>query len=244
MKRTRGFAHGVSVFVLSAACALPGIALGQNDEAQQNDGNNQDAAAQQAQEQERQTQAKERQKITLKVFELEHRTPQEMAQLLRLHSGQMMGQALPTQPPRPGAAQPRPAPRTTGYRGAAQATRIVAMEGEDAKFLFVRGPEDKVNEIEQLVESFDVSGGEIEKQKIGNVHLLPVRNGKAQQIHAVLGQLGLPTQMVQLGETALIAVHANEEDKDQVQQVEQVIDKLAETEDDQSSDENSQDDNE
>lgn len=220
MKRTGIFARLGGALVLSTACALPLTAFGEDNG--KNNGNDSERQSQQSED-------KEKQDLKLKVFELEHRTPQEITQLLMLQSGATTGQAHG----QPGAAQPavapqRPATRTTaGYRGADQPARVVAIKDEDTDFLFVRGPEKKVDEVEKLVDAFDVPADEIKKQQVGDVHLIPVRNDKGQQVQTVLGQLGLQSRMLRLGETAMIAIQADEDKKDQLEQAEKVIEKLA-----------------
>lgn len=219
MKRTGIFARLGGALVLSAACAMPMAGFGEDNGDENNNGSERQA---------QQTEDKQKQDLKLKVFELEHRTPEEMAQLLRLQSGQVQGQAF-GQPgaAQPGAAQPGPATRTAGYRGTDQPARVVAIKDEDTDFLFVRGPEKKVDEVEKLIDAFDVPADEIKKQQVGDVHLIPVRNDKGQQVQTVLGQLGLQSRMLRLGETAMIAIQADEDKQDQLEQAEKVIEKLA-----------------
>lgn len=115
---------------------------------------------------------------------------------------------------------------------------------EDTDFLFVRGPEKKVDDVEKLIESFDRPADEIEKQEFGDVHLFPLSNEKGQQVQTVLAQLGLQSQMLRLGETALIAIHADKDKEDQLKQAEQVIEKLAGENDEDSEDQDAENDSE
>lgn len=201
---------------LSVMLALPMAASA--DHHKKDAGKKAEQKQQQQAEKEQEKKNQQKQQVRkLKIFELEHRTPQEMAQLLRIQSSQPVTHAPP------GAAA---AARTqTGYRGVPQPTLVVAVDAEEDRLLFVRGPEEKISEIEELIESFDAPADKIEERQVGKVHLIPIRNGKEAKVHAILSQLEIPNQMLKLGEAGLIAVPASKQDQ-MLSQAKQVIAKL------------------
>ena len=235
MKRITGWTAGAVAVALSLALALPDAGIAQDKNAGQQ---NQPAAqAGQAANQGQQNQARQRQQQQnqqqnqdqkqdqeekpqkpeprkLRVFELEHRSPQQIQQLISLH-----GQ-------RPVHYGPGGVPGTTvGYRGVPQQNLSVAVDNEH-KLVFLRGTEKQLGEVEELIDAFDVAEGDIKKQTFGDLHLIPVRGGMSNQVSSILGQLQLPAQLVQLGEVGLIVVRTGEEEEDHLQQVEEVISRV------------------
>jgi hypothetical protein len=144
------------------------------------------ASAVQAEEHENRETNDER---TLKIFELEHVDPQDIVRLLAMRDGQM-------------------APGTAGFRGQVRdpfgtgARQVHAQDGRalmiavhpEERLLFVRGSEEEIEKVEELVEAFDVEDGKVEKQQLNNMHLFPVDREKASQVQSTLSRLQLPRQ--------------------------------------------------
>lgn len=151
----------------------------------------------------------------LRVFQLEHSNPRDIQHLLSIRMD-------------------RPAPRgtaegqvTAGYRGTAQEDLAVATAEEDG-LLFVRGSEEKIKEVEQLVKALDVPQEELQKQSVGDLHVFPISSDRAQDINSILAQLGLDAQLVPMGDMHLVVASADdsEEAATNLQQVEEVMSRL------------------
>lgn len=145
----------------------------------------------------------------LRVFELKHRNPQELVQLLSM------------QIPRPGLPA-QGVQRTAGYRGATENVQVAADQKKG--FLLVRGTQGQIDEIGQLVKAIDVEEGQLKKQEFRDMHLMPVPAQEATRVHSILSQLGLSGQMVSMGKVSFM-VFAHEDDE-KTQQAEEVINRL------------------
>src|SRR5690349_15804549 len=90
-------------------------------------------------------------------------------------------------------AQPQPAVTTSGYRGAEGQQMFLAYDPE-AKLLFVRGPDDQVRKVEELVKALDVPNDKLQKADFGDLHLIPVRHDKLPQVARTLSMLRINNQ--------------------------------------------------
>lgn len=180
-----------------------------------------------------QREKQEKQARKLQVFELENRKANEIQQLISLHTqatqqqAQLAAQHDPREVAPPGIGQPTGVQRTTGFRGPQQPQLSVAADPEQ-NLLFVRGSADQLKQVDELVSALDVADDQLEKQSFGELHLIPVRHGKAAQVQQILGQLQLQTQMVAMGEVGLIVVRTDAEngEADQLEQIEEIVSKL------------------
>jgi type II secretory pathway component GspD/PulD (secretin) len=174
----------------------------------------------------------------LKIFELKHIKPQELVQVLMMQrfiaaAEQREEQRIhPTaqqqqQPVRPQAQQAQP-PHTQQPSRTIHATGadgLVMTFDPEEKLLFVRGPEDKVNKVEELVNAFDVSKDELEKKKFGGMTLIPVRKDKARQVSRTLAHLQLEGRVITMGDAALVVLRGEDTEDERIKQARQVIEK-------------------
>jgi Ni/Co efflux regulator RcnB len=185
----------------------------------------------------------ERKKRTLKVFELKHRNPQEIIQVLTLkwtradqtgfgQPGQpFYGTQQASYPVRPGVptpvttqAQPATTEHVAGYRGT-ESELYVTFDAE-AGLMFVRGTEDRVKKVEELIKAIDVSKDELQKASFEGLHLIPVKQDKLQQVTRTLSMLRIANQPMVLGDVAIIVVRDDaDEDDDVVDQVREIVSK-------------------
>ncbi len=185
----------------------------------------------------------EKTKWTLKAFELKHRSPQELTQILTMRVGDgMLAPIAPPVPPvatyptsaaypvrqtAPGglattAAQPPTgAERISGYRGA-EGQVYMAFDPE-ARLLFVRGPEDQVRKVEELVKALDVPNDKLQKTDFGNLHLIPVRQDKLPQVARTLSMLRINNQTLTIGDAAMIVIRAEDHDDGVAAEAREVI---------------------
>jgi type II secretory pathway component GspD/PulD (secretin) len=144
--------------------------------------------------------------LKLKGFKLKHCQPSEFAQLFA---------ARHTNYP--------PALATQEHAAAAGSQSAAALHTafDDAKrLLLVRGSPRQIQELEKLVKAFDMPAEKLEKQKLANLHLIPIRNVQASNIQSILSQLGLSSNAVQLGKASVIVLRdTGEEDVEQIEQV-------------------------
>ena len=170
----------------------------------------------------------EKAKWTVKVFELKHRTPQELSQVLNMRptvaapTGQFVVQpgfpqpAYPVRVGVPGApytTELQPVQqRTSGYLGSSP--QLLTSFDPEAKLLFVRGPEDQVRKAEELIKALDVPGDQLKKAQFGDLHLIPVSQDKLPQVSRTLANLRINTQTITIGDRAALAVWADGEDDD------------------------------
>jgi len=216
--------------LLGAAFALPFPAIAQERDRQDKD--RQDTKEKSVDKR------AEKAKWKLAVFELKHRNPQELTQVLNLRVGTMpiappmvptagFNPAYPVRQGVPGGfvsvAQPQAAVTTSGYRGA-EGQMFLAFDPE-AKLLFVRGPEDQVRKVEELVKALDVPNDKLQKAEFGDLHLIPVRQDKLPQVARTLSMLRINNQVLTIGDAAMIAVRADGEDDGVAEEVREVISK-------------------
>lgn len=151
----------------------------------------------------------------LRVFELKHRKPFEIHQLLLMRAQPVFAQNSDGSVTQVSIQQMLPEGMS------------VAVDS-DKGLLFVRGSSDHIKTVERLVKSLDVPADELKKQEFEGVTIIPVRHGNAATIHSILSQLGLDAQMVQLDKAGLIVVWSGKSDEDEetAKQIEEVIAKL------------------
>jgi hypothetical protein len=160
------------------------------------------------------------------VFELEHRDPHEINQIIAMrtwaespaHAGVTPGQAAV--PGQPGAVQ-----RTAHYR-APDSDRVTTAVNAEEKLLFVRGSEDQIKEIEKLVDAFDVKDEELQAHDYGKCRLIPIHSKKVGQVQTTLSQLDLEGEMIRLGEVSLVTFRMDDDNDQKRKQAEEVINKL------------------
>jgi hypothetical protein len=156
-------------------------------------------------------------KLQLQVFQLKHAKPQEMIRLLQMHSGVAAGL------PQFGGAGFGPRYGTTfGYRGQpAQAGPTLRVAADEEKsLLFVRGPEEQVQEVSRLVKAFDAPADEMtEGEQVEGRFVVPLRHADPQQATSILQQLQFTCQTLAIGETTLLVINAEGEELEQAQEV-------------------------
>jgi hypothetical protein len=232
-------------FVLAsiAALSLPAVAMADDDE--------KDRKSERDAKEPRDM--KEQQKDwKLKTFKLEHRKPMEVARIVALKwrfqaagpigigvipadtqprstqpaTGASAPQrpAQPGQPGQPGAQRPgqsRSQPTAVSFRSPERDLVIVALPGE--KQLLVRGKDEKINRVEELVKALDVPKGELEKKNFGDLTLLPVRDGKAVKASRYLSLLQIENQSITLGDDTHLLVIRSFGNEDLVKQAREVV---------------------
>ena len=165
----------------------------------------------------------------LKIFELKHRSPQEMQQIVALLRNPRsrlaatgignLGQVSfgGTSGAVPGSLPPPHDPQ-------AASQPLVAADAE-TKLLFVRGTDEHIQQIEDMVKAFDVVEDNFTSQQFGDVMLIKVEKGQAGRVHGLLSQLQLGSQMVHIGPLSLIAIRTGPSDQDKAaaEQAQQVI---------------------
>lgn len=160
----------------------------------------------------------------LQAFDLEHRSPQQMQQLLSLRSQSAIGQ-----PGQAIAGRSANANRRTAFRPQfdAQERMAFAVDNEN-NVLFVRGSKKQIKEIEDLVKALDVPADKLKKQKIGDTQLIPIHKDNVNQVRTTLSQLQLQHQLITVDDAAMVVVShdGSDEQKAQAEQVETVISKL------------------
>ena len=219
----RNLTQYVPALTLAAAVALPLAAHAQNQPQSDERDNQESREGDDKKKQEGEDQPRE-----LEVFELEHRNPQQLNQIIVLaERTSASAHAAPghVRPGQPGATTPG---RTTaGYRGTTgDKDKVVTAVNAEEKILFVRGSEDQIEKVKELVEAFDVENQELKRHEYHGVRLIPVRSSDAQQVQSTLAQLNLQGQMLQMGYISLIAFHGDDTNKEKVEQAEEVIQKL------------------
>ena len=157
------------------------------------------------------------QKLELQVFQLKHAKPQEMIRLLQMHSGVAAGL------PQFGGSGFGPRYGTTfGYRGQPAQNRpgLRVAADEEKAMLFVRGPEEQVQEVSRLVKAFDAPADEMtEGEQVEGRFVVPLRRADPQQATSILQQLQFTCQTLEIGETTLLVINAEGEDLKQAQEV-------------------------
>lgn len=213
MKRTIHWSQLGAATLLAALLALPAVA--EDDKNGQN-GDNGDQQKQSDKDSDK-NQTRE-----LKAFDLEHRKPQEIQQILALRKQAAQTPAGAVTPGQPAAVQPR----TAGFRP--QQDRMAFAADNENDVLFVRGSSDQIKEVEELIDALDVSAGELEKKKIGDTRLIPISQDSTARVRSMLTQLQLDHQLMQLEDVSLIVVctDGSDEKESKAKQVEEVVSKL------------------
>jgi hypothetical protein len=163
----------------------------------------------------------------LKVFKLQHVKPSEVAQLFAVrhtvYSG--FGGAGAVAVDRGFAAGDVESPASAANREKTASDQPVNTAHDDEKrLLLVRGSDDQIKRVEKLVKSFDMPAAKLEKQKWGDLHLIPIRSGRADNIQSILSQLGLSTHAIQLGDASVIVLQ--ESDDDEADQILEILSEL------------------
>jgi hypothetical protein len=207
----------------------------QQDKAQQNKAQQETAQqdkaqqdkAQQEQQQDQKAAEAQKQPRELKVFELQHRNPGEIQQLLNARPTSYPGvrQAVII-----GRISSRPAELDQQSQ-----TPPPAIAGDaDSRALFARGTKEQLQQIEELVKAVDVPMDQFKPQTIGDKHLIPIHGDGTQRVLNTLTQLQLPHQPVQMGEGAIIVLCDDGSGDFQTitEQTQQVIAKLQQSQQD------------
>lgn len=213
MKRTVHWSQLGAATLLAALLALPAVA---EDDKSGQDRNNDEQQAQSDKGSDK-DQTRE-----LKAFDLEHRKPQEIQQILALRKQAARTPAGTVAPGQPHAVRPR----TAGFRP--QQDRMALAADNENNVLFVRGSSDQIKEVEELVDALDVSAGDLEKKKIGDTRLIPISADSTARVRSALTQLQLDHQLMQLEDVSLIVVctDGSDESEKKASQVEEVVSKL------------------
>jgi type II secretory pathway component GspD/PulD (secretin) len=172
----------------------------------------------------------------VKAFELKHRNPEEVNQILTSRwddpsriapQGSMVVIGPGGYPVRVGVPQPvqpvSTTQRTSGYRGSD--SQLLVSFDPQAKLFFVRGPEAEVREAEALVKALDVPNGQLKAVEFNGMHLIPVRQEKMQQVTQTLSNLRINNHTTTLGGAAFVVVRDESEDDGILEQVRTVISK-------------------
>ena len=148
----------------------------------------------------------------LAVIKLQHSDPQQISQLLR--------------------SLDQPASYTAAYRGAAvvpqgqpgpqQQPLLIAADSR-SKTLFVRGDQERLGRVEELIKSLDTEG-EIQAAEFGDARIVPIKHANHGEVMSILQQLQLPASTFQLGDRGVVVLRGGEED--QISQAQEVISAL------------------
>ena len=216
--------------VFGAVLALPTPAIAQEKERQD--------PAQPAQERttEKQDAKPAKAKWTVKAFDLKHRNPEELNQILTSrwdNPSRIATQGVAVMigpggyPVRVGVPQPvqpvATTQRTSSYRGAD--SQLLVSFDPQAKLFFVRGPEAEVREAEALVKALDVPNGQLKAMEFNGMHMIPVRQEKLQQVTQTLSALRINNHTTNLGDASFVVIRDESEDDGIVEQVRTVISK-------------------
>ncbi|MBW3600815.1 MAG: hypothetical protein KY475_26555 [Planctomycetes bacterium] len=151
--------------------------------------------------------------LKLQIFVLEHAKPAEMMQLLQMpmYGGGFAGQ-------RYGSGYPA----TLGYRAqetpGAQPLRIAA--DEEKRILFVRGPAEQLDEVARVIKAFDAPADQMSQgEQVEGRFVIPLRHADAQRVTGILQQLQFPSQTLHVGGVTVLAVNAEGEELQQIQEV-------------------------
>jgi hypothetical protein len=226
MKRTHRWIASPIALALGAMLIVAAPASAEDDkDTDDKDRRERQAERQADREQARQERREDRTRPRqLQAFDLEHRSPQQMQQLLSLRSQSAIGQPGQAVAGRTTNPQQRTAFRPQLDR---QERMAFAVDNEN-NVLFVRGSRQQIKEVEDLVKALDVSADKLKKQTIGETQLIPIHKDSANQVRTTLSQLQLPNQLITIGEAAMVVIahDGSDEQKAHAEQVEQVITKL------------------
>jgi hypothetical protein len=215
--------------VFGAALALPTPAIAQEKERQD--------PAQPAQERttEKQDARPAKAKWTVKAFDLKHRNPEEMNQILTKQWNEPQPAMIASTvvigpggyPVRVGVPQPvqpiSATQRTSSYQGSDN--HLLVSFDPQAKLFFVRGPEEKVRKAEELVKALDVPDSQLKQVDFNGMHLIPVRQEKLQQVTQTLSALRIDNRTTTLGNAAFVVIRDDSESDGIVEQARTVITK-------------------
>lgn len=154
----------------------------------------------------------------LKVFELKHRSPQELMQVFNTVHGSAVGG-------QPGFAGV-PGQQTLGFRGTGKDDLAIAVH-DQKKLIFVRGSQQQIEKVERLIQAVDMEGGQLKKQEFNGVHLMPVKRDDSSHIQSTLSQLGLGGRMLYVGDQTFVVFQAKDDNAEELNQVEEVISRLS-----------------
>lgn len=209
MKRTT-WLNTSTIFALTTMLALTAPAWADDKEDKKD---KQDQGEKQAQEK------NDEQPRALQSFDLKHRKPQEMQQVLALWSGQAV-MPVPNTPQQ----------RTAGFRPEINNNeeRLAFAVDDENNVLFVRGPQDKVEEAGKIVEALDVAEEDLQKGAFGDTRIIPIKKDAETKVRNTFNQLQLKHQLVSMEDIAVVVVCHGDSDKEKkyADQVEEVLSKL------------------
>jgi type II/III secretion system protein len=178
----------------------------------------------------------EKSKWTVKAFELKHRNPEEMNQILTkqwtepqpavMASTVMIGPG--GYPVRVGVPQTPTQPISATQRTSAYPStdsHLLVSFDPQARLFFVRGPEEKVRKAEELVKALDVTDSQLKQVDFDGMHMIPVRQDKLQQVTRTLSDLRISNWTKSLGNAAFVVIRDESESDGIVEQVRTVISK-------------------
>lgn len=226
MKRTHRWIASPIALALGAMLVAASPALAEDDKNNDDKERKERQAERQADREEarKERQEKRDKPRQLQAFDLEHRSPQEIQQLLSLRSQPAIGHPGQALAGRTATPQQR-----TAFRPQldVQERMAFAVDNENS-VLFVRGSKKQIKEIEDLVKALDVPADKLKKQKIGDTQLIPIHKENVNQVRTTLSQLQLQHQLITVGDAAMVVIahDGSDEQKAHAEQVEQVISKL------------------
>ncbi|KAA5542194.1 hypothetical protein FYK55_15425 [Roseiconus nitratireducens] len=150
----------------------------------------------------------------LEIFELQHRTPREIQQLITIFS-------TPTTNPGLGGV--------SAIRDRRREQPTISVDNQNG-LLFVRGLEPDLKRIRNIIDAVDVDSEKMERQKIEDLRVIPLSGQQSREIHRVLSELQLQHQMLtwEGGQTLLVFHQQSDRAQAMFQQAEKVIDKMLE----------------
>ena len=172
------------------------------DEHENGQARNDEAAEEQREEQETRK---------LSIIELEHRSPSEIRRILALGT--------------------EAAPQRLGFRPTPDGQDLHIATDEERRLLFVRGTEQEVQKIEELVDVYDRPADQVEKHQYNDMYLLPIDAEAAEDTRSLLAQLRYPDELISIGDVQLLVVRGDdrEDAEEQVNQIERILEKLGTT---------------
>ena len=237
----RNFSHMIRALALGVAVAVPLSAAAQNEQETRRN-------SQESRENEDSKKEEKDKTRSLAVFELEHRDPQQLNQIIMLAEKTSSSAQAHAATRQARATQPAAGTlgRTTlGYRGTTgNKDQLVTAVNSEQKILFVRGSDEQIKKVEELVKAFDVEVQDVKRHTYEDVRLIPVRGSSASQVQSTLSQLNLQGQLLPMGDVSLIVFRADDSNQEKIEQAEQVIEKLNARAEDSSNSSSSDNDNE
>ena len=239
MRHIMNATRATSLLAVAAAVAMPLAACGQQPQSQTQQQTQQTAQDDQQQSQQKEggeqdgQQEKQADQRKLQVFQLKHRDPQHLGQLIGLaEQAAAQGESFNLVT---AAGQPLGSGFggriVTGYRGTpdsgAKENRLVTSIDAEKQILFVRGTDDQLAKIKELVSKFDVEDQQLQRHTYGSLRLIPVHSQDSGRVRNTLTQLELPSGMLTMGQVSLVVFHETSGDKEKIAQAEQVIDALS-----------------